>query len=651
MGRLLPVLVLWPLAMAPLCHALGRKSRAACGALAIFACGVELALAAALCVGVAGGTVYEWALPGFGGFGLSLRMDGFRAIYADITAFMWLAATLLGREYFAHAKRAGRFHLFSLLTLSATVGVFLSADLLTTFLFFEWVSLCSYALVAHDESPAALRAAGTYLAVAVMGGLAMLMGLALLYGAAGTLVISELAAACAAVDGKGRLYLAAALLLVGFGAKAGLLPLHIWLPKAHPAAPAPASALLSGVLTKTGVFGVLVVGCQVLPGDVNWGVAMLVLGLVTMVLGAVLALFSNDLKRTLACSSISQIGFITVGVAAQLLLGSHNALAVRGTLLHMVGHSLGKLVLFGVAGVVYSNLHKLDLNEIRGFGRGKPLLAGVFLTGALSVAGVPLLGGYVSKTLLHESLVECVHLFEGLPLGVLLQAAEVLFLLAGGLTVAYMAKLFIAIFVQKPAGDMAPQKGRCMTPLTGGVLVASALPLAAMGLLPHLLAEPLAALGEGFMHGHAPQHAVHYFAWVNLKGAIISLAVGAAVYLLVVRGFMMRGGRYLERWPAWLDLEERVYRPLLRGLAAGGGAVLGWLADVPDRLVRLVRATLLKPSRPRPIGRFYEKYYWLFYPQKEKPPDKTSLTGSFSFGLLLLGLGLCAVLGWMLWVL
>ena len=126
---------------------------------------------------------------------------------------------------------------------------------------------------------------------------------------------------------------------------------------------------------------------------------LLVLGAVTMVLGAAIAVFSNNLKYILACSSLSQIGFILVGTAALSLLGQHNALAAHGTVLYMMNHSLVKLTLFLLAGVVYCNTHALDLNQIRGYGRGKPLLHGLFLCGACSLAGIPGFLGYISKTL------------------------------------------------------------------------------------------------------------------------------------------------------------------------------------------------------------------------------------------------------------
>ena len=134
---------------------------------------------------------------------------------------------------------------------------------------------------------------------------------------------------------------------------------------------------------------------------------------------------------------MSQIGFILTGISMSCLLGHHNALAARGALLYMVNHSLFKLVLFMAAGVVYMNLHKLDLNDVRGFGRGKPLLHFAFLMGAFGLMGVPAFSGYVSKTLIHESIVEYVHLLQhdGLNgLALLYTAAEWIYLISGGLT-------------------------------------------------------------------------------------------------------------------------------------------------------------------------------------------------------------------------
>ncbi len=155
---------------------------------------------------------------------------------------MWMMTTLFSAEYMKSYRNRGRYRFFTLFTLGATIGVFLSADLFTVFIFFEIMSFTSYTWVAHEETKEALRAAETYLAVAVIGGLVMLMGLFLLYGELGTLEFTRLAQAAekSRLNGSGgyvRIFTASVCLLFGFGAKAGVFPLHIWLPKAHPVAP------------------------------------------------------------------------------------------------------------------------------------------------------------------------------------------------------------------------------------------------------------------------------------------------------------------------------------------------------------------------------------------------------------------------------
>ena len=510
---------------------------------------------------------------------LTFRLDGFRAVYVLIAAFMWCMTLLFSPGYFAHYHHRRRYFLFNLLTLGATVGVFLSDDLYTTFIFFEIMSFASYPWVAHDESEGAMRAAQTYLAVAVLGGMVTLMGLFILQHNAGTLSFAGLRA-YAERSGTQTLYLPGTLVFFGFAAKAGVFPMHIWLPKAHPVAPAPASALLSGILTKSGIFGILVVSCNLFRGDIAWGNIMLILGVITMVAGAVLALLSIDLKRTLACSSMSQIGFILIGVAMQCILGDENATAIRGTVLHMVNHSLLKLTLFMCAGTVYMNLHQLNLNAIRGYGRKKPLLMCCFLAGYLGIIGMPLLNGYISKSLLHESILEAVA--EGGAAAVWYKVSELLFLFSGGMTAAYMTKLFVCLFCEKNKDkkkqtEFDRQKNYLPVPGKAALLLSAAV-LPALGMLPDLLMTGIGDLSAGFMHGGKTEHAIAYFSGENLKGAAVSLLIGAVLYL-GVRKWLMKDGEYTDRKPGWLDLEDRVYRPFISGVLVRLGTMLGRICD------------------------------------------------------------------------
>ncbi|MBQ7455382.1 MAG: sodium:proton antiporter [Clostridia bacterium] len=589
MDLLLPGLVLLPMLAAPAAYFLGRKSKPARRVFMCLLLTAECAGAAFALYQAMQGAALAFSLAGFAEFGLNFKLDGFRALYALIAAFLWMMTGFFSPQYFAHYHHRGRYCFFLLLTLGATVGVFLSDDLFTAFVFFEIMGFTSYALVAHEEAPAAMRSAETCLGLSVAGGMVTLMGLLLLYHRLGTLSFEALRA----TDGT-RLYLPGALVMVGFCAKAGVFPLHFWLPKEGPAAPAPASALFSGVLTKAGVFGVLAVSCNLFLHDAAWGSAVLALGVATMFGGALLALFSVNLKRTLACSSMSQIGFILVGVGMQCLLGHHNALAVQGTVLHMVNHSLIKLCLFMAAGAVYMNLHQLNLNDIRGFGRGKWVLHFAFLMGALGISGVPLWNGYISKSLLHESLLEYVELAGASAFWY--SAAEKMFIVTGGMTFAYMLKLYVALFWEHNETRQAEfdsLRKTYLKPLSAFALLGSAVILPALGMAPHILMTKIAELGQGFMHGESPAHAVDYFSAENLLGAGKSLLIGAALYLLVVRLLLMKkqpaapgvyaGGvgyakkarparAYVDRWPKWLDLENLFIRSkfIQKGL---GGAV------------------------------------------------------------------------------
>jgi len=604
---MLPLMVFLPMAGAIAGYVIGRFSKSARDAAVFAVCALELAAAIGLFAGALNGRTAEFWWDGFCGLGLHFTLDGFRAVYALIAALMWfMTSALFGPVYFAsHYRNRNRYYLFTLLTLGATCGVFLSASLYTTFIFFEVMSLTSYAWVAHDEKPAAMRAAQTYLAVAIIGGMATLMGLFLLFRRIGTLELNEIYAACAGLADKRPLYAVAALVTIGFAAKAGAFPVHIWLPKAHPVAPAPASALLSGILTKTGIFGVLAVSTNILPHDAAWGNAMLALGVVTMFVGALLALFSIDLKRTLACSSMSQIGFILVGVGMAGLLGRHDGLAAHGALLHMVNHSLIKLVLFMAAGAVYMNLHKLDLNDIRGFGRGKPALHFAFLMGYLGIIGMPLWNGFVSKSLIHESILEYVELLrESGGAWPVYKAVELLFLFTGGMTAAYMTKLYVALFWEKNDGETQKRfdaMRRMPWPAALALIVSAAL-LPVLGVFSNRLMQGVAALMQGFMRSGGPHEPINYFSSANLIGAAESLLIGAALYLFVVRTALMERRqdgtrRYVDRWPAWLDLENLVYRPLLTQLFPLLFDVIATAADALNALAAALFGTLGRACR------------------------------------------------------
>ncbi len=582
------------------------------------------------------------------GFGLSFTLDGLRLILCILTGFCWLIVSVFTPVALQNYTHKSRFLTFMLITESATIGVFLSADLFTTLVCFEVMSIASWVLVAHEESPTTRRAADSYLAFAVLGGLASLMGLFLLYNALGTLTIAELAPAAAAFDDKALLYVAGGLTLVGFAAKAGMFPLHTWMPTAYVAAPAPATALLSAILSKAGLFGILAISTQLFMHDADFGTVILVFGLITMVLGGVLGVFSINLKRTLACSSMSQIGFILVGIGMQCILGEEGTLAIWGVVLHICNHSLFKLCLFLCSGVIFANIAHFDLNKIRGYGRGKWVLMYTFGMAAIGIGGVPMWSGYISKTLLHESIVEGIaHLAAHGEATLFLECAEWIFLISGGLTVAYMAKLFVCVFIEKNKdaalqAEYDAQNGKYLNQSSAAALVFIGSISPILGLTPHVSMEGIAALANSFTGSENPAHAVEYFSLHVLEGAGISLAIGALVYFVLVRKVFMRKGAYRDLWPAKLNLEEGLYRPLLLKWLPFVGALCARLCASVFEWLRMAAHKVLFYNDNDGVVTPAEDTHFTIYEQQ--PEGVRGFSGSLAFSLMMFGFGMVAIL-------
>lgn len=537
---------------------------------------------------------------------LTFSFSGFQIIYSAIALFMWTTATLFSLEYMKKYANKKRYYLFLFTTFLATVGVFLAKDFYTLFLFFEAMSFTSYVWVVFDEKKESLDAGKTYLAVAVIGGMTMLMGIFLLYHLCGTLDFGQLSVLTKEIAQKGGadarlLRIACYLLFVGFGAKSGAFPMHIWLPKAHPVAPAPASALLSGILTKTGIFGILLISTYLMVGQFSFFHFLMIVGTITMLLGGILGILSINLKRTIACSSVSQIGFILVGIAMMGLLAEHNAHAARGTFLHMMNHSLFKLTLFMAAGVVYMNIHELDFNKIRGFGKKKPLLHFIFLCGSLGIAGIPGFSGYISKSLLHEAILEGLEEFP------YLSVIEKLFLLAGGMTVCYMLKIYIALFIEKNQDTSLQKKydaigSKYMNPFSKITLTICALVIPVLGLSSHATMDKLANHAMAFIKSEAIHETIPYFTLENLEGSIISISIGVLLYglsrLVLMKKIVDKKPEkeYVNILPKVVDLEKSIYVPIIELLCLILKIIARIMDGLVDGMVVVLRKTIYRDS-------------------------------------------------------
>ncbi len=646
---LLMFLVFFPFAAGLVSYIIGRGSKGDRDAFVIIVTAVEFVASLAL---IASSNRYDFHWHGFAGLGLHFRGDGFRLVMAVLAGFIWFFTTIMSREYFnkLESRNRNRYYMFMLWTLGATMGIFLSTNLYTTFIFFEIMSFTSYVLVIHNETKEAIEAAKSYVGFAVFGGLATLMGLFMLQANLGTLDMDHMLDAIVTMAPTSpTLMWACILVLIGFGVKSGMYPLHTWLPKSYVNAPEPATALLSTILSKCGIFGIFVITGQILLHDFTWGMIMLCLGVLTMLTGAMLAVVSTNFKRTLACSSMSQIGFILVGIGMQGILGDHNAIAVSGSILHLVNHSLIKLVLFMIAGVIFMNMRNFDLNEIRGFGRKKWLIKIMAAFAILGVAGVPLFNGYISKTLIHESIVEYIAMFPSLTgMAVFFKIVEALFTFTGGLTFCYMLKIFIAIFIEKnndaaKQEEMDGMKTYMKWPMAT-IITISAIILPIIGVLPHLTQDKIADIAKGFLHGHGLEP-VHYFSAVNLRGAGVSLAIGAIFYFLIVRVCLMKKTEdghslYVNIWNSKVDIEDKFYRPALLTIlpfigsmiARTAYSIVDWLIALFQRIFFYKRPERFNPPLDNEFGTFNE------------PAKDTRLPRGISYTLLLFVVGLVAVL-------
>jgi len=332
-----------------------------------------------------------WSTP----IGIDLRVDPLASLMLIIVNGVGLAAGVYSVEYMRRYTEKHRYYALLLFLVTGMNGVVLAGDLFNLYVFMEIAAVASYALVAFGCGHEELEASFKY---AVMGSLAssfILIGVALVYGTTGALNMAQIASRISQ-DGIGpSVTFALALFLCGFGLKAALVPFHAWLPDAHPSAPAPVSAILSGVLIKAiGIYVVARLIFNVFGADGGMMSALRWLGVLSMVAGGLLATGQQDIKRLFAYSSISQVGYIVLG------LGLGSPLGIVGALYHLINHSLFKSLLFLNAGAVEYATGSRDLKELGGLSRTMPVTGATSLLASMSMAGIPPLNGFWSKLII-----------------------------------------------------------------------------------------------------------------------------------------------------------------------------------------------------------------------------------------------------------
>jgi len=399
----LPAFVAIPLATAFLLPMFGKRGKDAATVVANIAT-ILLLIFAIGCIGESG--VYEigkWPIP----LGINLVLDGLSCLLLLAISVVSAAVMLFSAGYMEQYTAKPKFLSLFLLMVAGMNGVVLSGDIFNLFVFLEIASLASYALVGFGCGHEELEASFKYTVLGTIASIFVLFAIGLVYGNTGTLNMAYISKAIQNSGLNEGLGFALALFIVGFGLKAALVPFHAWLPDAHPSAPAPISAMLSGVLIKSlGVYALARVVFNVFGVSLAVGWLLIALGILSMVVGAFLAIGQWDIKRLMAYSSISQIGYVVLGIGlgAMLLAKGANpawaSLAILAGLFHLVNHAVYKSLLFLTSGSLEKATGTRQLKEMGGLAQRLPFTRTTCTIASASIVGIPPFSGFWSKLIL-----------------------------------------------------------------------------------------------------------------------------------------------------------------------------------------------------------------------------------------------------------
>ena len=399
----LPIFVAIPLVMAFLLPVFCKKGKSVATLLANLATVSLLALAVAS-IGQSG--VYEigkWSIP----LGINLVLDGLSSLLLLAISVVSTAAMLFSARYMEQYTAKSKYLSLFMLMVAGMNGVVLSGDIFNLFVFLEIASIASYALVGFGCEHEELEASFKYMVMGSIGSIFVLFAVALVYGNTGSLNMAYISKAIQSSGLNTGLSFALALFITGFGLKAALVPFHAWLPDAHPSAPAPISAMLSGVLIKAlGVYALARVVFNVFGISISIGWLLIVLGILSMVAGAFLAIGQWDFKRLLAYSSISQLGYVILGIGLGGLIIARGgnlawaSLAILGGLFHLINHAVYKSLLFLTSGSIEMSTGTRQMKQMGGLAEKMPVTRATCTVASASIVGIPPFSGFWSKLIL-----------------------------------------------------------------------------------------------------------------------------------------------------------------------------------------------------------------------------------------------------------
>lgn len=588
--------------------------------------GVGLTLIAGLAL--AGGLHQTMELAvGLPGLPLHLRLDPLSAFFIALLGGAVAGVSIYASGYIrvgegtAPGLQCMQYHAF----LASMVFVLLADDTYAFMLAWESMAMSSFFLVAANHREGEIRrAAYLYLLMAHVGAVAILFCFALMHS-------QESGLAAFTFDAMRHTQHAAPvaaavffLALAGFGAKAGLLPLHVWLPEAHPAAPSPVSAVMSGVMLKTAIYGILRVTFDLLHTQVWWwGMATLILGLVTALFGVIFAAVQVDMKRLLAWSSIENLGILFVGVGLSILFAAFGkpllaALAMTATLYHAINHAFFKSLLFLTTGSVLHATHERNLGKLGGLIRPMPWVAWLALLGVLASAGLPPLNGFVSEWLLLQG-----FLFTpGLPQGyvnMLVPVAAAAVALTAALSGYVMVKFYGVIFLGQQreekldhAEDAGPRERLGLIWLGLGCVLLGVLPTGVISLLSRVT-EPLVGAG---LAASVQKHGWFMLAPIAAERAsynpLLFLVMIVGTGLLIFYAVGRWRGHHIRRAPPW-DCGFPLQTGRMQDTAEGFSQPLLNVFDPFYRITREVPSPF--DAKPHYRLKVEDKlWYWLYLP-------------------------------------
>jgi hydrogenase-4 component B len=502
-------------------------------------------------------TVLPFGLPWLGAH---FSVDALSAFFLAVVNIGAAAASLFAIGYGRHEEAPGRVLPFYPVYLAAMNLVPLAADAFSFLVVWEFMSLTSWALViAHHRDPVNLRAGFVYLLMAGLGTLALLLGFGLLAGAGGDYTFEAMRAAH---PSAGLAALVLILVLIGAGSKAGVVPLHAWLPLAHPAAPSHVSALMSGVMTKLAVYAFVRVVFDLLGHPAWWwSLIVLALGGITAVMGVLYALMQHDLKRLLAYHTVENIGIIFIGLGLALAFQAHGmpnaaALGLTAALLHVFNHSVFKSLLFFGSGAILSATGERDMEKLGGLIHRMPQTAVLVLIGCMAISALPPLNGFVSEWLTLQAIIISPQL-PSWGLKLMIPAVGAMLALSAALAAACFVKVFGVSFLGRPRSVEAANAHEVERSSVIAMGVLAALCFFA-GILPGLFIDALAPVTQALVNDSMPHQST--IAWLS----IVPIAESRSSYNgLLVFAFVLSSGMIAayaihrlasDKWrkgPAW----------------------------------------------------------------------------------------------------